>query len=232
MESAGNRLVDHHFRPRENYGVGMIIGHLRGDELRKKFRIGMFLVQLAHLDRPQLQLVQTAAQGREVDPIGLVLPVHNALLLHVEGDDRKLADARLTRNIAQNRHQRRGIQGCSDDARNRCGAKLISTFTLIPFTNSREMGGSSRNGSGSVASTWLGPWPAGSLSLRAQHCGTRPVAAANAFTAVPHQPIHLILAFARNERAVELSVAARFLIQLGHAHFLNEIEGSSGRPRA
>ena len=71
------------------------MGHLGADELRKKLAIRVFLLELAHVHGAELDGVEALAELREIDLIRLLLPVHDALLLHVERNQSKFSDSRF-----------------------------------------------------------------------------------------------------------------------------------------
>ena len=74
-----------------------------------------------------------------------LLAINHLFFLHVEGDHREFADARVAPDGPQDGDQGAGVQGCSAADREFCGAKFTSTFTFSGSVATRWTGGSSLN---------------------------------------------------------------------------------------
>ena len=61
----------------------------------------MLVTQALEIHRSQIQGGERTSKRRKIDPAGAVLAVDHLLFLHVKGDNRKFADARVARAMVR-----------------------------------------------------------------------------------------------------------------------------------
>ena len=105
-------VVEHHLRAGEDHGVGRFHGttDFRCQEAAQEFGFPVLLRQVFEVHGAQAQLAQGVAQGREIDLRSLLLAVHHALRLHIEGDDREPPDAGVAGDVPEDRDQRIAVE--------------------------------------------------------------------------------------------------------------------------
>src|SRR5581483_7509057 len=70
----------------------------------------MFVTEPFQVHGTEVKIAERASEGGKIDAAGAVLTIDHLLFLHVKGDNRELADARIARQGPQDRHQSRGIK--------------------------------------------------------------------------------------------------------------------------